>query len=86
MPVGVHHSAEEVAAIEVAVRIAGQNPTGFGIVLLSAPVIYVSSPLLLNGTTNIEMRIEAGAVLPSIGIDLAKAAEWYRAKTTLRNT
>ena len=46
------------------------------VVVLSGPGVYLSGPLLLNGSAHLTLRIEAGATLASAGIALARASRW----------
>jgi polygalacturonase len=62
------------AAIVKALELARAAPGS--VVLLPAPGIYLSGPLLLNGTEHLTLRIEAGATLASLGIQLARQSRW----------
>ena len=62
------------AALVAAITKLGQR--GTGAVVIPGPGRYLTGPLLLNGTANLTLRIEAGATLVSLGIQLAWQSRW----------
>ena len=55
--------------------LVGQATPG-AIVVLPSPGIYLSGPLVLNATQHLTLRIESGATLASLGIQLARQSRW----------
>ena len=61
-------------AIKKALEVATHAPGA--VVLLPAPGIYLAGSLLINGSRHLTLRIQAGATLASLGIELARSSRW----------
>lgn len=68
------NSTDCTPAINKAVEVAVASPGA--VVLLPAPGVYLAGPLLINGARHLTLRIEAGATLASLGIELALKSRW----------
>ena len=68
------NSTDCTRAINKALEVAMASPGA--VVVLPAPGIYLSGPLLINRARHLTLRIEAGATLASLGIDLALNSRW----------
>lgn len=64
------------SSIAIANTFAAAKECADSVVLFPAPGIYLSGPILLNGSRHTTLHIENGAELASLGISLARQSKW----------